>query len=451
MKRGRVKGPREVACEILDRLGDPKLRANQELLERGAALSDERDRRLAKELVSGTLRNLATLDATLEDLSGVSLDRIDSPLLGPLRIGLYQILHLDRIPPSAAVNESVKLARSASGPRGAGFVNAVLRKAVGGRDRLRAMSDWGLDAAGLALQFSVPEWLVVRWLDRWGRDETHELLQSMSRSSPVSLWVNPALGTAEELARDLREEGIETQESEWMPHCLRVVKGNPATSRSFRQGKGYLQDEGSQAIALLLPVGPGLTVLDACAAPGGKSFILASRTGAGGKVIAVDRAVSRLRRLLHNRARLRIDNVFPLAADMERRPPFSSTFEAVLLDAPCTGTGVMGRHPEIRWRLDPGDLTSLVARQRKLLEGATMVVAPGGVLLYSVCSLEPEEGKEQIDWFVDSHPGFETVSLLPFVPILASDAVTEEGSVCFLPHRHGTDGFFAALLRRKAS
>ncbi|HEU5182554.1 MAG TPA: 16S rRNA (cytosine(967)-C(5))-methyltransferase RsmB [Candidatus Polarisedimenticolia bacterium] len=427
------------------------MRANQELLERGAALCDERDRRLAKELVSGTLRNLATLDAALEDLSGVALERIDGHLLGPLRIGLYQILHLDRIPPSAAVNESVKLARSTSGTRGAGFVNAVLRKAVNGRDRLRAMPDQGLDAAALALQFSVPEWIVARWLDRWGQDETHDLLRSMSRPSPVSLWVNPALGTAEELARELREEGIETRESERIPHCLHVVKGNPATSRCFSEGKGYLQDEGSQAIALLMPVQAGMTILDACAAPGGKSFILASRTGAGGKVIAVDRAVPRLRRLLHNRARLKIDNVFPLAADMERRPPFSSAFDAVILDAPCTGTGVMGRHPEIRWRLDPGDLVSLVARQRNLLQSTAAAVAPGGVLLYSVCSLEPEEGEEQIDWFVEAHPEFETVSLLPFLPILASDALGEGDSVCFLPHRHRTDGFFAALLRRKAS
>ncbi len=446
-----MKSPREVACEILDRLGDPKMRANQELLERGAALSDERDRRLAKELVSGTLRNLATLDAALEDLSGVALERIDGHLLGPLRIGLYQLLHLDRIPPSAAVNESVKLARSASGTRGAGFVNAVLRKAVDARDRLRAMPEHGLDAAALALRFSVPEWLVARWLARWGPDETHDFLRSLSRPSPVSLWVNPALGPLEALARELREEGIETQESKWIPHCLRVLRGNPATSRCFREGKGYLQDEASQAIALLMPVRPGLTILDACAAPGGKSFILACRTGAEGKVIAVDRAMARLRRLLHNRARLKIDNVLAVAADMEGRPPFSSPFEAVLLDAPCTGTGVMGRHPEIRWRLAPGDLTSLVARQRKLLQGAAAAVAPGGVLLYSVCSLEPEEGKEQIDWFVQSHPEFEPVSLLPFVPILASDAVSPEGSLCFLPHRQGTDGFFAALLRRKAS
>ena len=450
-KRGKVTGksPRKVACEILDRLRDPKVRANQELLERGAALPDERDRRLAKELVSGTLRNLASLDATLEDLSGVALDRIDTSLLAPLRIALYQILHLDRIPPVAAVNESVKIARSASGPRGAGFVNAVLRKAVGSRNRLRESPEEGSGAAALALQFSVPEWLVTRWLDRWGSDETLDFLRSSASPSSVSLWVNPALSAPEALATELREEGIETQVSDRIPQCLRVLGGNPANSRCFRQGKGYLQDEASQAIAHLMPVRPGQTVLDACAAPGGKSFILASRTGAGGRVIAVDRALPRLRRMLHNRRRLRIGNVFPVAADMVGRPPFASPFEAVLLDAPCTGTGVLGRHPEIRWRLEPRDLTSLVARQRRLLHGAASVVAPGGTLLYSVCSLEREEGEDQVKGFLESHPEFEPVSVLPFAPILVSEAITPEGTLRLLPHRHGTDGFFAALLRRR--
>ena len=427
------------------------MRANQELLERGASLPDERDRRLAKELVSGTLRNLASLDATLEDLSGVALDRIDVNLLAPLRIGLYQILHLDRIPPAAAVNESVKIARSESGARGAGFVNAVLRKAAGSRIRLRATPAEGSNAAALALQFSVPEWLVARWLSRWGPDETRDFLRSSARPSPVSLWVNGALGSPEALARELREEGIETQRSDRIPQCLRILRGNPATSRCFRQGKGYLQDEASQAIAHLVPVKPGQTILDACAAPGGKSFILASRTGTGGRVIAVDRSLPRLRRTLHNRSRLKIDNVLPVAADMEGPPPFSSPFEAVLLDAPCTGTGVLGRHPEIRWRLDPGDLSSLVARQRRLLAAAASTVARGGTLLYSVCSLEPEEGEEQIDGFLESHPEFEPVSLLPFAPILVSEAITPEGALRLLPHRHGTDGFFAALLRRRTS
>ena len=451
-KSERAKGPREVACEILDSLRDPGKRANQEMLDRGASLRDERDQRLAKELVSGTLRNLAALDAALEDLSGVSVERVDTRVLWPLRIGLYQILRLDRIPLSAAVNESVKLARYSSGTRAAGFVNAVLRRAVLHRDRLRAGRGPETDSAvALALEFSAPEWMVARWVARWGPAETRDLLRTFGKPSASALWVNSSLCAPEDLAAELRREGIETEASARIPGSLRIVKGNPAKTISFHAGKGYLQDEASQTIAHLVPLRQGQTVLDACAAPGGKSFILASRVGAEGMVLAVDRSLPRLRRLRHNRDRMKIQNVLPVAADMENRPPFSSRFEAILLDAPCTGTGLLGRHPEIRWRRDAADLNSLAARQKRLLHQASSLVAPDGLLLYSVCSLEPEEGEDQVRLFLETHPTFEPRSLHAFAPGPVLEAITQEGHLRFLPHRHGTDGFFAALLHHKGS
>src|SRR5262249_30648086 len=190
---------------------------SQELLERGAALEDERDRGLAKELVTGTLRNLAFLDATLEELSGIPSDRIDAALLSPLRVGLHQILHLDRVPPPAAVNESVKLARSRTGSRGAGFVNAILRKAASSRDRLRARPSEGHDPASLALHYSIPPWLVARWVDRWGRDETREFLEATARPAPLSLRVNRQLSTSHALAPDLIRAGLLTHAAETKP------------------------------------------------------------------------------------------------------------------------------------------------------------------------------------------------------------------------------------------
>jgi len=451
-KRRRItlprKDPRAIACQILRSLERPGVRLNHELASRGAALEDKRDLRLATELVYGTLRHLSELDYHVERLSGLSLGRIQADLLPPLRIGLYQLLYLSRIRPSAAVYESVRLASFIAGPRPAGFVNAVLRRAAEKRYLLKLPPENHDRVAGLSLRHSVPYWIVSRWLERLGDPDTCALLETFGLPSPLTLWVNPLRGVPEHLVDELATEGIQSELSQRLPGSLRILRGNPARSRAFLEGKGYLQDEASQIIPRLLDARPGETVLDLCAAPGGKSFALACAVGPYGVVVAADRSLRRLKKLQSNCDRLQIPWVLLLAADFERTAPFVLRFSGVLLDAPCTGTGTLGRHPELRWRLRPADLSSLVRRQRTLLETAAGLVGPGGRILYSVCSLEAEEGEEQIEALLKVHPEFRVGDLHPLVPALLADAVTSEGYFRTWPHRHGMDGFFAARLER---
>ena len=450
-RRARQKAnPRALASEILRDVMRSGSRASSELRMRGAGLKDERDLRLATELVYGTLRHLALLDHRLAQLSGRPLEQIQASLLPPLRVGLYQILYLDRIPPSAAVNESVRVASQLAGPKGAGFVNAVLRKAVLQRDDLRQPVKSGSSAGELELAFSVPAWMVARWTKRLGEEDTRALLSAFSRPSPLSLWTNPLKGTPESLAADLREEGMEVSSSSMVPGALNIMRGNPSRSRAFEAGRAYLMDEASLAISCLLPASAGQTVLDLCAAPGGKSFPLACRVGERGAVIAVDRSVDRLGILLSNRDRLGIHGVLPVAADLEKGAPFTGRFASVLLDAPCTGTGTLGRRPEIRWRRRPEDLMSFLPRQARLLETAARLVESGGYLLYSVCSLEEEEAEHQVTAFLARNPEFVTANLSQQAPGPLREAVTRDGYFRTWPHRHGTDGFFAALLHRSA-
>lgn len=441
--------PRSLACEILDHLDRAGSRASEELARLGDRLADERDLRLATELVYGTLRRRSGLDYHLVRLSGRDLERIHPALLSPLRVALYQILHLDRVPASAAVNESVQIARRRSGERSAGFVNAVLRKAARDRAELRLPAE-GADLTGsLALSHSLPRWMIERWRERLGDEETRRLAESLSSPAPLSLWVNGSRPDSAGLAEDLAQEGIATASSPLLPGSLRVLSGSPQKSRSFREGRFYLQDEGSQAVVFLMQARPGEILADLCAAPGGKSFGLASLAGHGGRVLAIDRSLSRIRVLVENRDRLALPQVMPVVADLEQPAPAGRCFGGVLLDAPCTGTGILRRQPEIRWRRSPADLVSLALRQDALLKTAARLVAPGGRLVYSVCSLEREEGEDRIESFLSRHSGFTVRDPRSALPPSLVSAVTPAGFLRTWPHRHGCDGFFAAVLQRQ--
>ncbi|HEV8336500.1 MAG TPA: 16S rRNA (cytosine(967)-C(5))-methyltransferase RsmB [Candidatus Polarisedimenticolia bacterium] len=443
--------PRSLACEILDNLERAGSRASEELARLGDRLADDRDMRLATELVYGTLRRRSGLDYHLVRLSGRDLERIDPALLAPLRVALYQILHLDRVPASAAVNESVEIARRRLGERSAGFVNAVLRKAARDRPALR-LPEEGDDPDGfMALSYSLPRWMIERWRERLGDEETCRLAASLVSPAPLSLWVNGSRTDAARLAEELAGEGIATAGSPLLPGSLRVLGGRPQKSRAFREGKFYLQDEGSQAVVFLMQARPGEILADLCAAPGGKSFGLASLAGRSGRVLSIDRSLSRIRVLVENRDRLDLPQVMPVVADLEKPPPAGSSFAGVLLDAPCTGTGILRRQPEIRWRRSPADIVSLVLRQDALLETASRLVARGGRLVYSVCSLEPEEGEDRIAGFLSRHPDFAVRDPRASLPPEMVSAVASSGFLRTWPHRHGCDGFFAAVLQRQGA
>ena len=416
---------------------------------------DERDRALATELVYGVLRHRSSLDRRICDHSRRRLQSIDSVVLTALRIAIYQIDHLTRIPPAAAVNEAVRLVRSRRGRGAAAFANAILRAlcreppggATGAPDPAAGHGESD-DAGALAETHSFPVHLVERFLSRYGPGQTRALLQTLNRPAPMVLRVTRRAGGVTDLQRRLRDEGIESVPSELLEGVLRVAGGGaPQRTSAFRDGLFYIQDEASQLVAhLLRPIAQGQSVLDLCAAPGGKLLaILDDPAAAEAIVVAADRALERLRMLRDNGRRLGQQGHQTLVMDA-LRPALRRRFDRILLDAPCSGTGIIRRHPEIRWRRDPEHFARFAAQQAELLRQAVDLLAPGGRLVYAVCSLEPEEGSERIEAILRERPGVILRGARELLPPEAHRLVTEDGCLFTLPQRDDLDGFFAAAL-----
>jgi len=399
----------------------------------GVGALDRRERAFLHELVFGTLRSRGRLDAALARASDRPLAELDGPTRTALRLGAYQVLRL-RVPDRAAVSESVDLAR-AEAPRAAGFVNAVLRRlaregAPPEPDPVQDPRQW-LTTIG-----SLPDWLAERWLARLGAAEAVARARAFEGVPPTVVRLNPRMADA---AARVAEAGI-TLEPLRVPGAWRATGDAPTAL--LAAGAVYVQDQGSQMIAHL--AARDGRVLDACAAPGGKSTLLADLGGARTCVIAADISRPRVRTLATLARRWGAATVHVLAADA-RRPPFAQAFDSVLLDAPCSGLGTIGRNPDIRWRARPGDLARHAERQREMLDAVAGLVAPKGTLLYATCSLEPEENEGVVAPFLDASPAFVTAALPDWAAAFASGPFART-----LPERDGGDGFFAARLVRRA-
>ncbi|MGH7628489.1 MAG: 16S rRNA (cytosine(967)-C(5))-methyltransferase RsmB [Gemmatimonadales bacterium] len=425
---------RRAALEVLRDVGRGRP-LDAALAETLRALSDP-DRRLAHELAAGVLRRRTGLDRRLALLVPRGLARVDPAVRDVLRLGAYQLTALDRIPPHAAVGTSVALAREAAGPQAAGFVNAVLRRLGGGaaRDDAPAVER----GAGLAERYSHPAWLVRRWEARFGREATARLLE-WNNTRP-RLVLQPARAPVDRIVAELRAAGVAVEPA---PHHAGIVvdASRPDRLPGYARGDFTVQDPAQSLVARYAAVPAGARVYDACAAPGGKTIGLA-RSGA--RVISADVHPTRLRRLRENLARAGSGRELPLVADAAH-PPVRPV-DAVLLDAPCLGTGTFARHPDARWRVAPAALASLSARQAALLGGVADRVRPGGLLIYATCSLEPEENTEQVERFLRKHPEFERERPVDFPAAL----LTEAGDLMTLPQRDAMDGAYAARLRRRA-
>jgi 16S rRNA (cytosine967-C5)-methyltransferase len=413
---------------------------------------DDRERRLATELVYGVLRRRSALDRIVTGHASRPLHRIDSLLLNALRLTLYQILHLSRVPRAAAVNEGVRLVRARLGRSGASFANAVLRSICRDLDEtgFDRPGHTATDAAGLAEAHSFPRFLVERFLRRYGPTETNELLEVLNRPASIGLRITGRVMSIEDLTDRLRRDGIEVGPSPVLPGALRVARGVPQRSVSFRAGEIYIQDEASQLVAELLnPLHSGEEVLDLCAAPGGKTLAIADAMRAGHHPpLATDISEGRLRALRDNAERAGIANL-PCVVMDARRPALAARFGRVLLDAPCSGTGIIRRHPEIRWRRSEEAIHQFARKQEEMLDAACGLVEIGGRLVYSVCSLEPEEGPERIAAFLGRRPEWIPIDARQCLPETAHPLVNGEGFLDTLPHRHDVDGFFAAVLERR--
>jgi len=406
--------------------------------DRRATTLDARDRRWTQELVWGMLRRRGFIDHLLAPRVRGGIARLDGDLADLLRLGAYQLFHMGSVPPYAAIAQTVELAKHRHGMGASKLVNAVLRRLDRERDALDATlpSD---PVEALAVEYSHPRWLVARWVARWGADETRALLEANNREAP--LIVRPWGVVREQLEAMLESSGVEVHEAPLVADSLLLGPGTLLTSLgAFQQGRCFVQDPAATLVTQYAAIPAGAKVADLCAAPGGKTIELA-RTAS--YVTAADSSEARLTRLQETIDRLELDHVTAVVADA--REVSLGTFDAVLVDAPCTGTGTFRRHPDARWRLRTSDLAVMAATQRAILRAAAQAVEPGGLLIYSTCSLEPEENDVQVESFLADHPDW---TLEPPPEGAVSSSVLDAGRLRVLPQRHGADGSFAARLRR---
>lgn len=407
------------------------------------------DRGLFAELVFGVLRRQGTLDHILSQLLDQPLGKLEPLVLILLRLGLYQLVYLDRIPESAAVNETVNLSKQAV-PRASGLVNAVLRNYLRRGDTLAFPDPLSAPAASIAARHSHPLWLVNQWLDQLGPEEAERLAEASSCQPPLTLRANTLRTTREELLGRFRDNGIDVAACRFSPHGIRVegrhhIPGLPG----FREGLFAVQDEASQMAGILLGAQPGERVLDACAAPGGKATHLAQIMDNRGELLAMDISRNKLPLIQETAQRLGISIINTRAADLLQSGAFpSGAFDRVLLDAPCSGLGVIRRNPEAKWRLTPADFTRLATTQKAMLKNAARLLKPGGTMLYSTCSTTVEENEAVVREFLSQQGDCVLENLNEIFPDYG-ELFSKEGMFRAWPHRHAMDGFFAARMRKK--
>jgi 16S rRNA (cytosine967-C5)-methyltransferase len=442
--------PRRAAYDILSRIDKERSFAdiliNQEL-NRGAIQGP--DRALLTELVYGTLRRQGTLDHVIGHCSSRSVGSLERSVLHLLRLGLYQMLFLDRIPVSAAVNETVILAHTLA-PRAVGYINAVLRQADRERHAIVYPDKNADPAAYLAACYSHPRWLTAEWCRQLGMEEAELLAAAMSAPPPFTLRVNTLRITRNELIARLASEGVAAAPGLHSPDAVQVT-GHiaPGTLPSFREGLCTVQDEASQLAGRFLAPEPGDRVLDLCASPGGKSSHLAQLMANRGSIIACDTTARKLRHITETATRLGISIIDPRVVDGATPPlPFpDGSFDRLLVDAPCSGLGVLRRHPEGKWWKSREMIAELARLQKTLLFSAAGTLRTGGVLLYATCSTSSEENEAVVDDFLSLQPDFVLEDLRTLFPHHAG-LCSDRGFFRSWPHRHGMDGFFAARLRK---
>jgi 16S rRNA (cytosine967-C5)-methyltransferase len=451
-----VSPSRKIAYDVLRRVEEEGAYASDLL---HAALTPHvksADAALATEITLGVLRWQRLLDFLLERHLKKPIGRLDLPVILALRMGLYQLRFLDKIPARAAINESVELVKSARKTSAAALVNAVLRKAESEAQspaELFLASDVPL-AERLGILHSHPTWLVERWLARLGEERAAALLRANNETPNLSCAVQD-FSRREEVLSSLAKAGLRTQPGELLRNAFSVSGGSPARTEAFRAGQISIQDEASQAVPLLLAVQAGNRVLDLCAAPGGKTAALVRAAGSTGVVIAADRHAHRLGAMRLQLKRLAAGKAHLVELDAEQRLPFHRQFDRILLDAPCSGTGTLARHPEIRWRLESSQLAESHEHQASMLRMALLQLAPGGKLVYSTCSMEPEENEDVVEEVlrdtlsVRRIPQAEVAQAL--TPHLAAGVNADTlidacGYFRTSPSLHHTDGFFAAVL-----
>ncbi|MGB7220349.1 MAG: 16S rRNA (cytosine(967)-C(5))-methyltransferase RsmB [Vicinamibacterales bacterium] len=420
-----------------------------------ATLPNERDRALVTNIATGVQRWRATLDHLIVVFSKRSIDRLDPEVVDVLRLGAYQLLHLTRVPAAAVVDDAVDLVGRAGKRSASGFVNAVLRAISRARRALPLPirpSDTNDRTAALdylSISLSHPRWLAARWLDRLGFDATEAWLRFNNTPARLTLRVNLLWTTPAEVTARLAERGVLVQPGRFGPDTLVVDDGQPPLDPGLDGRSFVAQDEASQLVALLAKARPGARVLDACASPGGKTTALAAAMDNRGLLVASDVRGRRMDLLRRTVAASGATNIRLVQADLLKPLPFSRPFDCVLVDAPCSGLGILRRDPDIRWRRREAELATFADTQHQMLRHAADGVAAGGRLVYATCSSEPEENEEVVDVFLREAPDFVALDARTAAPDLPASVVDERGHLRTLPHVHGLDAFFGAILHRQ--
>jgi 16S rRNA (cytosine967-C5)-methyltransferase len=405
---------------------------------------ESRDRAEVREYVQNILRRRSYLDFLIDQFSNVKIDEMKSSLKNILRLGVYDMIFMDSTPDYAAINESVEIAKYRLGSRTGDLTNAILRNLQRDIDNLPKPSFEDRTKL-IATTFSHPEWLVKRWVNRFGEREAFQLMQANNKRPVYYVRVNNLRTKTENFKLRMTKHDIDFQESDWLPGYFQVDSVAPFISKGWLD-KGFcqIQDIAAGFAPYLLDPQPGETTYDLCAAPGTKSILMSDLMNGEGDILAVDVSSERLDKLAESALSNKAENIRVRRADVTELELDEA--DAVLIDAPCTGTGVLSKRADLRWRRDQESLDNAVERQANLLDSAAKMVKKDGRLVYSTCSLEEEENIEQVMSFLDRHENFEMQSVEGYVP----DEVIVHGGLAYqtFPHKHNCDGHFGVLLKR---
>ena len=411
-----------------------------------AAELSGRDAALATQLCFGVLQNQMLLDFYLAKFSNIPLKRMEGKVVQTLRLGAYQMLFLTRIPHSAAVNSAVALVKAhCKNPRAAGMVNGILRSMERSLQNMPVIPQ-GDPVAYLSTLYSHPEWLVKEFILSLGEEETAQLLAADNSQPPTAVIVNTTRTTVEALKAMLEADHVEAEPHPWLENCLLLSRtGDLERMEAFQQGLFYVQDPASRLSVLAAGAKPGMRVLDCCAAPGGKSFAAAIAMENQGEIVSCDLHPHKKKLIQAGADRLGLTIITPKTADGKVfRPEWERAFDLVLVDAPCSGLGVIRKKPDIRYK-DPALLADLPAVQLDILRNAARYVRPGGTLMYSTCTLLYRENGEVVETFLAENKAYKAETFTLPGPV----GPVQSGSVTLWPHRHGTDGFFISKMRRE--
>ena len=445
------KGAREFAVEILSQVERRKAYADI-LLDhslKGSLLAN-RDRALLTQLVYGTLRWRGRIDWLLSRVLRRSLSATTPYLRNLLRLTLYQVLFLDRVPDYAAVNEGVELAKRREGKSSGGLLNGVVRRVLREKDRIHFPRVDDDLIQYLAIHWSHPDWLVKKWLGYFGREESEMLLQADNEESPLVLRANRLKNNRNELLEALRTAGVDAAPAPWSPQGIQVRGSSPVDRLTgFQEGLFQVQAEASQLVGHLLDPQPGERVLDACSAPGGKATHLAELMADRGEIVATDISSRGLERVRQNVQRMGIRSVRPYLVDVTKglEGPLVSSYDRILVDAPCSGLGTLRSHPQAKRHRDESDIKRLSRLQKSIVREVTPLLKPGGVLVYATCTLTREENEEVVYELLEGRRDLVLEEASRYLPEEARQLASGKFFLT-LPYKHNTDGFFAARMRK---